>query len=245
MKLNFKIFLIFISYIFISLSLNSCSFLSNTTTLELYKDSNSKNIIQISRYHYGSPNWSNLRANIISDSINNNCMFAIATKFPSPCFTFGPPLLPIIPNFYYFGYKLFTKKDYNFFVDFAFKSIKNPNIIDLSQIKFYQLDNTTEIEIDTIKYIPVNNFGILESDIARTNYHDAKPIINSIITNKIITIDTLSYIRFNLKLSTYNLDEGLIIKFGDSFISNDSIKVSDIILIRKDRIHFDPIILGS
>lgn len=221
----------------------SCSFLKMTSTLE--PDSRDSTIKTMYQYKAQFGVWNNYSANTYSIYNDSTFEIAFATKFPDPNISWGPPFLPVIPNFYYVNYRLFESDDYNFFVEFFLKSKSGQQKTDVSKVHFYELKDGKEISIDTIKFIPQKHWFLLESEIERTLHVGLVLPTNRIIKDSIITTDSVNFVRYNLKVNSYKIDEGLIVRFDKGFIVNDPKVLPEIRLFRKNKYHLAPFIFGS
>jgi len=213
------------------------------STLE--PDSSDTTFKQVDQYVPQSGVWNNYSANMYYFYSDSSIEIAFATKFPGPNISWGPPFLPIIPNFYYVYYRLFEADNYNFFVEFFLKSKVHSIQTDMSKVHFYELKDGKEISSDTIKFIPQKHWYLLESEIKRTYHAGLEMPKNRIIENPIITTDSVNFVRYNLKVNSYKIDEGLIIRFDKGFIVNDTAVLREIRLLRKNKYHFTPFIFGS
>ncbi|MBS1538479.1 MAG: hypothetical protein JST20_12110 [Bacteroidetes bacterium] len=214
-----------------------------TSTLE--PDSRDSTIKTMYQYKAQFGVWNNYSANTYSIYNDSTFEIAFATKFPDPNISWGPPFLPVIPNFYYVNYRLFESDDYNFFVEFFLKSKSGQQKTDVSKVHFYELKDGKEIGIDTIKFIPEKHWFLLESEIERTLHVGLVLPTNRIIKDSIITTDSVNFVRYNLKVNSYKIDEGLIIRFDKGFIVNDPKVLPEIRLFRKNKYHLAPFIFGS
>lgn len=210
--------------------LNSCSFIFIENTFESEVAKNPKGFTQINknfiRYGY--------RAVSFQDSINSAFKFSLGAYLNESLVSFGPPILPVIPNI--FG---LHGDDSKLYIDFKFDPGTANIQIDPTKVYFYESLTGKQIHVDTVKFINSSNYLWIDEQLYSQSYFST-PILN----NQRFTLDSTTYIRYNLDTKFSNMKSGLLIKFGDGFVNIDSIKIEDLYLNKKKKPEYIPIMLG-
>ena len=217
--------------IFSIFTLESCSFLTRVSSLENKK---SKGWIEGNFCHYcqsfGGFMSYDYRYKMTADT-SANLSISICPCLQYYSITFGPPLIPLIPN----PNLLFLKKDWDahpFYIDIMFLNFKNKTI-DIKSLE-YSINKSKKI-------VSPSRIELLENKILRNE--------EGVNVEKLTDYDVFAN-SDTLKLRVYfdlrrNNVKQFSIKFDKFVVDEKIVRFPTLNLKRKSKFLYDPLVIGS
>ena len=218
-------FLILIWFILLVFSLSSCSSLERTTTMTIKETSKwaKSEKIYVDEFNF---------------KVGQDTIFIHPENRKEIELSFGPPYIPVIPNFLFW-----VRPKENLWVDIFYKC-SNDCLIDLGNITFIYNDkkNISPYLVKSILYDTVSGGFSRWQEGDKYLYTWAKPSQISPDSLKVYT-DSTKFFRFYFNIKAMKV-KALDIYLSDVIINNEKNKIEVLRLTRKGQLEYTPYLMN-